>query len=79
MRYFAQFDVSNRPLPDSLFRYRDEDDLIFEEHWNSISRSWESTSYLTRLLIGGDCTIMEISKELASVLEQFDPREDMYV
>jgi hypothetical protein len=79
MRYFSQFDVSNRPLPDSLYRYRHEDDLIFEEHWSSISGSWESTSYLTRLLIGGDCTIMEISKELATDLEQFDLSGDINV
>lgn len=65
MRYFSIVDVENKPFPDALFRYREENELIYEEHWNAKARWWESTSYLTRLLVGGDCTVLQITEESA--------------
>ena len=66
MRFFCQADITNHPYPDSLYRFRDEKDRICEEYWNSKIGTWEPTSYLTKLLTGGDCTLMQISEELAN-------------
>ena len=43
-------------------------DLIYEELWNASSQTWESTTRLTKLLIGGDCSTLEITKESAEAL-----------
>ena len=69
VRFFSQFDVNNQPYPNSLFRYRGEGDLLYEEHWNSFTKTWEATSQLTRLLTGGDCTVMEITQDFANQLK----------
>jgi hypothetical protein len=68
MRFFCQADVNNKPYSNSLFRYREEGAIIHEERWNSTNKKWEQTSYLTRLLTGGDCTLIEISAESAKNL-----------
>lgn len=68
MRYFCQVDVDNYTYPDSLYRYREEAELIHEEHWCPQTETWDQTTYLTRLLTGGDCTLAEISEELAKNL-----------
>ncbi len=70
MRYFCQADVNNNPYENSLYRMRKEDDLIYEEFWNASSQAWEPTTDLTKLLIGGDCSTLEITKESAQSLIQ---------
>ena len=42
---------------------------MYEEHWNSFTKTWDHTSQLTRLLTGGDCTVMEISQDFANQLK----------
>jgi len=69
MRYFSLVDMDNNSFPDALFRYREENELIFEEHWDAKTKTWESTNYLTRLLVGGDCTVSQITEESAKALE----------
>jgi hypothetical protein len=49
---------------------REEADLIYEEFWNASSQTWEPTTDLTKLLIGGDCSTLEITKESAQSLIQ---------
>jgi len=70
MRYFCQADVNNYPYENSLYRMRKEDDLIYEEFWDASSQAWEPTTELTKLLIGGDCSTLEITKESAQSLIQ---------
>ena len=70
MRYFCQADVNNEPYENSLYRIREEADLIYEEFWNASSQTWEPTTELTKLLIGGDCSTLEITKESAQSLIQ---------
>jgi hypothetical protein len=70
MRYFCQADVNNNPYENSLYRMRKEDDLIYEEFWDASSQAWEPTTELTKLLIGGDCSTLEITKESAQSLIQ---------
>jgi hypothetical protein len=62
-RYFAQAEADNTIY--ALLRYKYENDLIFEEEWNPNTSVWEMTSNLTRLFVGGDCTLMEIQEETA--------------
>jgi hypothetical protein len=62
-RYFAQADMDNNMY--ALYRYKYENDLIIEEEWNPNTSSWGMTSNLTRLFVGGDCTLMEIQEETA--------------
>ncbi len=68
MRFFCQVDVNNQPYSNSLYRYREEADLIHEEHWSSINKTWDRTNYLTKLLTGGDCTLTEVSERFAKNL-----------
>lgn len=69
MRYFSLVDVDNKPFPGALFRYREENDLIHEEQLNIESKKWESTTYLTRMIVGGDSTVLQITEESARELE----------
>jgi hypothetical protein len=69
VKYYCQADIENRPLKGSLYRKRVEDGLIYEEEWNSVSQDWVPTTYLTKLLIGGDCSLIEITKESADLLQ----------
>jgi hypothetical protein len=68
MRYFCQADINNEPYENSLFRMREEVDLIYEEFWNTSSQAWEPTTNLTKLLVGGDCSTLEITKESVQLL-----------
>ena len=49
---------------------REEADLIYEEFWSASSQAWEPTTELTKLLIDGDCSTLEITKESAQSLIQ---------
>ena len=69
MRFFCQANVNNQPYENSLYRYRDFEDLVIEEFWNTILQIWEPTLELTRLLIGGDCTLIQITEESAKSLQ----------
>ena len=60
--------MNNKPYSNSLFRYREEENLIYEEQWNSVDKNWEKTSHLTRLLTGGDCTLIQVTEEYAETL-----------
>ncbi len=61
--------MENVPYPASLYRYREDGELIYEEFWSLESLAWISTTELTRLLTGGDCTTIEITEEFARVLQ----------
>lgn len=49
---------------------REDADLIYEEFWNASAQAWEPTKELTKLLVGGDCSTLEITKESAQSLIQ---------
>jgi hypothetical protein len=70
MRFFCQADVNNKPYENSLYRMREDANLIYEEFWNSSAQAWEPTTELTKLLVGGDCSTLEITKESAQSLIQ---------
>ena len=62
-KYFGQTDMGVRIF--AIYRKRLADGIIYQEQWISTTNSWEITTYLMRLLTGGDCTITEITLELA--------------
>ncbi len=70
MRFFCQVDVDNKPYENTLYRMREEANLIYEEFWNASSQAWEPTTDLTKLILGGDCSTLEITKESAQTLIQ---------
>ena len=61
--YFGQTDMGVRIF--ALYRKRPADGLLYQEQWMPGTSSWEVTTYLMRLITGGDCTITEITLELA--------------
>jgi ribulose bisphosphate carboxylase small subunit len=62
-KYFGQTDMGMRIY--SLYRKRYEDGIVYQEQWRPNTNSWELTTYLMRLLTGGDATISEITLEKA--------------
>jgi hypothetical protein len=72
MRYYCQADINNRPYSGSLLRYREDSGLIYEESWNGEQQIWEPTTWLTRLLTGGDCTLVSISMSKAELLQNLE-------
>ena len=63
--YFGQTDMGKRIF--AIYRKRLADGIIYQEQWIPTTNSWEITTYLMRLLTGGDCTITEITLELAQI------------
>lgn len=49
----------------AIYRKRAINEILFQEKWIQATSSWEVTTYLMRLLTGGDCTLEEISFEAA--------------
>ena len=62
-KYFGQTDMGKTIF--AIYRKRHVDDLIYQEIWNTATSSWDITTSLMRLITGGDCTITEITLELA--------------
>ena len=63
IKYFGQTDMGMRIY--SLYRKRYADGIVYQEQWRPNTNSWELTTYLMRLLTGGDATIREITLEMA--------------
>ena len=63
-RYFGQTDMGKTIF--AIYRKRHVDDgIVYQEQWMPGTSSWEVTTYLMRLITGGDSTITEITLELA--------------
>ena len=62
-KYFGQTDMGVKIF--ALYRKRFARGIVYQEQWMPGTSSWEVTTYLMRLIIGGDCTITEITLELA--------------
>ena len=61
--YFGQTDMGVKIF--ALYRKRLADGIVYQEQCMPSSSSWEVTTYLIRLISGGDCTLTEITIELA--------------
>lgn len=62
-KYFGQTDMGVGIF--ALYRKRYADGIIYQERWKPSTNSWELTTYLMRLITGGDATITEITLEMA--------------
>ena len=62
-KYFGQIDTDNTIY--AIYRKRYTEELIYQEQWNQSTSSWNFTTGLMRLITGGDCTLSEITFELA--------------
>jgi hypothetical protein len=68
MRFFIQTDVKGTPYPETLWRYRFGENLIYEECWSSNAQMWIRTRTLTRMIVHGESTLEEITLERARTL-----------
>jgi hypothetical protein len=66
MRYFGQSDIDGNFFKGCLYRYRNSNELIFEEVWNPNLQTWDPTTLLTGMLVHGECTLSEITSVFAS-------------
>ena len=64
-KYFGQTDMGVRIF--ALYRKRHANGIVFQEQWKPNTNSWELTTYLMRLLTGGDSSITEITLEMAKI------------
>jgi len=62
-KYFGQTDTGVRVF--AIYRKRPADGITYQERWMPGTSSWDTTTGLMRLLTGGDCTLTEITVELA--------------
>ena len=61
--YFGQVDMGQRVF--ALYRKRPYDGILYQEKWMPLTSTWERTTFLMRLLIGGDCTLEQITIQMA--------------
>jgi hypothetical protein len=69
VQYYGSIDIDGCFRPGVLWRYRYEADLIFQEQWNPVIKCWESTSYLLKMIIGGECSLADMSEDQARNVE----------
>lgn len=62
-KYFGQTDMGIKIF--ALYRMRPADGITYQEQWMPRTSSWDTSTGLMRLLTGGDCTLTEITVELA--------------
>ncbi len=65
VQYFGKIDIDNYFYPNALWRYRNEGDKHFQEFWSPRDKCWESTFYLTKMIIGGECSLADMTPEQA--------------
>ncbi len=65
VQYFGKIDIDNYFYPGILWRYRNEGDKHFQEFWSPRDKCWESTFYLTKMIIGGECSLADMTPEQA--------------
>ena len=63
-KYFGQTDIDIKIF--ALYRKRPAHGIVYQEKWMPGTSSWEVTTYLMRLITGGDCTVTEITHEQAT-------------
>ena len=69
VQYYGSLDEDGFFRPGILWRYRNEAGLHFQEHWSPVSKSWELTSYLLRMIIGGECSLADMTEDQARRVE----------
>ena len=63
IKYFGQTNMGETIF--AIYRMRPADGITYQEQWMPTTSSWDTSTGLMRLLTGGDCTLTEITVELA--------------
>jgi hypothetical protein len=69
VQYYGVVDIDDFFRPGILWRYRNEAGQHFQEHWSPTSSSWELTSHLLRMIIGGECSLSDMTEDQARKVE----------
>ena len=69
VQYYGSLDEDGYFRPGILWRYRNEAGLHFQEHWSPVSKNWELTNYLLRMIIGGECSLADMTDDQARRVE----------
>ena len=65
VQYYGSIEIDGYFRPGILWRYRNEGGLHYQEHWSPRTKSWEPTLYLTKMVIGGECSLADMTPEQA--------------
>ena len=68
VQYFGKIDIKGYFYPRTLWRYRNQGKMHYQEVWNPRSNCWEATFYLTKMIIGGECSLADMTPEQAMQL-----------
>jgi len=77
--YYGTIEMDGCFRPNILWRHRSEGGLHYEEVWSARSKSWEPTLYLTKMIIGGECSLADMTAEQATRVapEAFEMKEEI--
>ena len=65
VQYYGSIEIDGYFRPGILWRYRNEGGLHYQEAWITKSKSWRDTSYLIKMIIGGECSLADMTPEQA--------------
>ena len=65
VQYYGSIEIDGYFRPGILWRYRNEGGLHYQEAWITESKSWKNTSYLIKMIIGGECSLADMTPEQA--------------
>ena len=66
VQYYGSLEIDGFFRPGILWRFRNDAGLNFQEHWSPRSKSWEDTRYLMKMIIGGECSLADMTPEQAA-------------
>ncbi len=69
VQHYGSIDIDGCFRPGVLWRYRYEADLILQEQWSPRSGNWEPTSYLLKMIVGGECSLADMNEDQARKVE----------
>lgn len=65
VQYYGSIEIDGYFRPGILWRYRNGEGLHYQEHWSPRTKSWEPTLHLTKMIIGGECSLADMTPEQA--------------
>ena len=66
--YYGSIDIDGYFRSEVLWRFRNEEGLNYQEAWNTRSKSWGDTRYLIKMIIGGECSLADMTVEQAMMV-----------
>ena len=65
VQYYGSIEIDGYFRPGILWRYRNEGGLHYQEHWSPRTKTWEATLHLTKMIIGGECSLADMTPDQA--------------